>query len=155
MTMRGSGNAVGYGRPPLHTRFRKGQSGNPGGRPRRAPSLAELIEDALDRPAGSGQPQLTQREAIVARLIEKAAEGEMRAIHLLLGVAERGAAETTPPEHDPDEVEAARARLIDAFDRIAAEADAETEKERQEELMMYDEALWRQPAGASIVWEPL
>jgi histone H3/H4 len=26
--------AVGYGKPPLHTRFRKGQSGNPGGRPR-------------------------------------------------------------------------------------------------------------------------
>jgi hypothetical protein len=28
--------AVGYGKPPMHTRFRKGQSGNPGGRPRRA-----------------------------------------------------------------------------------------------------------------------
>jgi len=26
---------VGYGKPPLHTRFRRGQSGNPGGRPRR------------------------------------------------------------------------------------------------------------------------
>jgi hypothetical protein len=25
---------VGYGKPPVHTRFRKGQSGNPGGRPR-------------------------------------------------------------------------------------------------------------------------
>ncbi len=25
---------VGYGKPPLHTRFRKGRSGNPGGRPR-------------------------------------------------------------------------------------------------------------------------
>ena len=25
---------IGYGRPPQHTRFRKGQSGNPGGRPR-------------------------------------------------------------------------------------------------------------------------
>jgi hypothetical protein len=25
---------VGYGKPPVHSRFRKGQSGNPGGRPR-------------------------------------------------------------------------------------------------------------------------
>ena len=25
---------VGYGKPPVHTRFSKGQSGNPGGRPR-------------------------------------------------------------------------------------------------------------------------
>jgi hypothetical protein len=28
---------VGYGKPPRHTQFRKGQSGNPGGRPRRRP----------------------------------------------------------------------------------------------------------------------
>ena len=26
---------VGYGKPPVHTRFRKGQSGNPSGRPKR------------------------------------------------------------------------------------------------------------------------
>ena len=38
MTSRRSKSApyqVGYGKPPRHTRFRKGQSGNPGGRPRR------------------------------------------------------------------------------------------------------------------------
>lgn len=29
---------VGYGKPPLHTRFKPGQSGNPRGRPRRAPT---------------------------------------------------------------------------------------------------------------------
>jgi hypothetical protein len=27
-------HTVGYGKPPIHTRFRKGMSGNPGGRPR-------------------------------------------------------------------------------------------------------------------------
>lgn len=29
-----NGYAVGYGKPPVHTRFAKGQSGNPGGRPK-------------------------------------------------------------------------------------------------------------------------
>ena len=37
---------VGPGRPPLHTRFKKGQSGNPGGRS--AKSLPALLADALN-----------------------------------------------------------------------------------------------------------
>jgi Family of unknown function (DUF5681) len=32
--LRGGGYQVGYGKPPVHSRFRKGQSGNPRGRPR-------------------------------------------------------------------------------------------------------------------------
>ena len=44
--------AVGYGKPPLHTRFRKGRSGNPRGRPKRATDLASLLSRALDQ-AGS------------------------------------------------------------------------------------------------------
>jgi hypothetical protein len=39
---------VGPGRPPLHTRFRKGQSGNPGGR--RQKKLHALLADALPPP---------------------------------------------------------------------------------------------------------
>lgn len=33
-----TGYEVGYGKPPKSTRFKKGQSGNPGGRPRGASS---------------------------------------------------------------------------------------------------------------------
>jgi len=41
--------AVGYGKPPVHTRFRKGQSGNPGGRPRgmtRGRAMALALDEA-------------------------------------------------------------------------------------------------------------
>src|SRR5208337_568384 len=38
---------VGYGRPPIRTRFRPGQSGNPRGRPRGARNLATEIAAAL------------------------------------------------------------------------------------------------------------
>ncbi len=31
----GGDDKVGYGRPPKHTRYKKGQSGNPGDRPRK------------------------------------------------------------------------------------------------------------------------
>jgi hypothetical protein len=34
---------VGYRKPPRHAQFQKGQSGNPGGRPRRPP--AERLEE--------------------------------------------------------------------------------------------------------------
>jgi hypothetical protein len=37
------------GRPPLHTRFQKGQSGNPGGRCKK--KLHALLADALNEPA--------------------------------------------------------------------------------------------------------
>jgi hypothetical protein len=47
---------VGYGKPPRHTQFRKGQSGNPGGRPRRPPTgrldhlvLSEVYRQTFER----------------------------------------------------------------------------------------------------------
>jgi hypothetical protein len=35
MSKRGSPHEIGYGKPPRHTRFVKGRSGNPNGRPKR------------------------------------------------------------------------------------------------------------------------
>src|SRR6267143_1081595 len=45
-----SGYKVGPGRPPLHTRFQKGQSGNPDGRSTK--SLPALLADALSETGG-------------------------------------------------------------------------------------------------------
>ena len=114
--------AVGYGKPPLHTRFRKGQSGNPAGRPRRCTDLASLLARALDRPAASeGRNRGTQREAIIAALVEKSALGDLRATKLVLDLMRQVAPAATPPAlteapaDDPREILLARlARLADA-----------------------------------------
>jgi hypothetical protein len=57
---------VGAGRPPLHTRFRKGQSGNPGGRSQK--KLHALLADALNEPAfvtiDGQRRQITKRKAV-------------------------------------------------------------------------------------------
>jgi len=61
----GSGPAA-----PLHTRFKKGRSGNPGGRSTK--SLPALLADALDETVvvtiDSRRHKITKREAIVAQI---------------------------------------------------------------------------------------
>ena len=41
---------VGYGKPPQHTRFHQGQSGNPRGRPKGSRNLSTLMAKALNEP---------------------------------------------------------------------------------------------------------
>jgi hypothetical protein len=63
--------AVGPGRPPLHTRFQKGQSGNPGGR--RTKSLPALLANALNETVvvtiDGRRRKITKREAIVTQMV--------------------------------------------------------------------------------------
>src|SRR5215471_1079459 len=62
---------VGRGKPPLHTRFKKGQSGNPRGP--RAKNLPALLVEALGEPVilttNGRRRQITKREAVIAQLV--------------------------------------------------------------------------------------
>jgi hypothetical protein len=76
---------VGPGRPPLHTRFRKGQSGNPGGRSKK--NLPALLADALDEPVfvtiDGERRKMTKREAVVHQLVNKSTTADLRATKML------------------------------------------------------------------------
>lgn len=80
---------VGHGRPPVHSQFRKGTSGNPKGRPKIARAgpqevdLAQLGVRVRVR-TGSGSATMDVREAVLRRQVEKAVKGDLKAIDLLL-----------------------------------------------------------------------
>ena len=71
---------VGYGRPPRHSRFRPGESGNPAGRPKGAKNFAAELRAELASlmPGKAGDP-LTKQRAIINRLVAGAIAGDAKA----------------------------------------------------------------------------
>ena len=120
------GYRVGYSKPPLHSRFKKGQSGNPQGGRGRKP-LAVLLDEVLDRRGAAKPPQrATRRETILAVLVEQAAAGDLRATRLLLDLIRRSEAAAPPEPDDPGEDP--REFLKRAIARLAARQEAEAER---------------------------
>ena len=74
--------AVGYGRPPQHSRFRPGQSGNPRGRPKGKRNLASQLNDVLAQPVtvtrNGKRMRVTAETAILMRMLEKALVGDLK-----------------------------------------------------------------------------
>lgn len=84
---------VGYAKPPSATRFKKGQSGNRAGRPKKkkAGTFAETFDGILGEEVTLtwfGKPRkVSRREAIIAGQIQKALSGDLKALNFVLPMA--------------------------------------------------------------------
>jgi hypothetical protein len=80
--------AVGYGRPPTSSQFKRGQSGNPKGRPKGARNASSMASDELERALNVKEKgkwrKTTVRKAAYRRLAEKAVAGDVKALDFLL-----------------------------------------------------------------------
>lgn len=79
---------VGYGKPPGQTRFKKGQSGNPSGKRKGGRSRVKELERFLDTPIfvneNGRRRQMRPMEIVRKRMFQLAAQGDVRAIKLML-----------------------------------------------------------------------
>jgi hypothetical protein len=89
----GAGYEVGYGRPPRHSRFQPGQSGNPAGRRQGVRNLGTDVRRTLKVPVkvkeGYRSRKISTQEGALMVLREMALKGDARALERLLDLAGR------------------------------------------------------------------
>jgi hypothetical protein len=82
---------VGYGKPPLASRFKRGTSGNAKGRPKGSKNLKTLIRDAMTASISIQEGAKTKRvsriEGVVLRQLQKALMGSDQAAMAVVKMA--------------------------------------------------------------------
>jgi hypothetical protein len=110
---------VGYGKPPVNTRFKPGQSGNPKGRPKGTNNLRRDVQKLLKKGVPLNEHgrrrTVSTQEAALLRLREKALKGDARALDLLLELAGRFNNDDPPPAADNDMFPKGDREIINAY----------------------------------------
>lgn len=102
-----AGYEVGYGKPPAHSQFRKGQSGNPRGRSKQSGpvtiNLAELTSQMVTVTQNGVSRVMSAKEVQLLSILKRALEGDLKATTFLLEQFEK---------HQAIEVEEVRSSAV-------------------------------------------
>ena len=83
--------AVGYGKPPVRSRFRPGISGNAKGRPKNSKNLKTLIRQAMTATIsiheGASTRRVSKIEGVVLRQLQNALKGDDRSAMAVIKMA--------------------------------------------------------------------
>ena len=84
---------IGYGKPPIATRFQPGRSGNPKGRPKACKSPAAVLRDELERQyvvnLGGKKQKFSADQIITRKLVNIAMNGQLGAIKVVQAQREK------------------------------------------------------------------
>ena len=86
-------NEVGYGRPPKHSQFAKGQSGNKSGRPKGSKNLKTVVEKEANAKVhireGGKSKTVTKVVALFKAMLNKGIGGDTKAGQIAFGLMEK------------------------------------------------------------------
>jgi hypothetical protein len=113
-----STRGIGYGRPPIASRFKPGASGNPNGRPKKSRNLKTIIRNALTANVtvreGEKKRSVSKIEGIVLRQLESALKGnDKAALATLKMAAQVGLLDVGEVELDSPQLSAGEQQIID------------------------------------------
>jgi len=133
---------VGYRKPPKHSQFKKGQSGNPKGRPEGSPNFSTVVKKMLKEPVpvkqGGKRKTVATQTAFLLKLKQKALEGDLRALDRFIELArtynndEAAASAEKLSLTDEEVLEAYNARLLRDADERSLQRDTEAGSEPAE-----------------------
>ena len=157
---------VGYGKPPRHSRWKAGQSGNRKGRPtkpqhyRLSDAVAAKLDQEIRVKGGRGESKLSTLRLLLRRIVEKAATGDMCAVATIVKISEMDSQPSPPNQPDwviltyEEGMAAGRKRLTEEFfltqEREVAKWRAELKKGgKSVQQMLQAELTRRVPATKS------
>lgn len=122
MTNKFADENVGYCRPPKRHQFKKGQSGNPKGRPKGRKSIMAQLDAALNerifvQEAGQ-RKQMTKLAAGTKQFVNKIASGDPQALKILIALKDCPEWTSKPESSKRDDPNGALKLLLMDSDRL-------------------------------------